>query len=215
MLKVKFPEEEVIKCIKDIQSNVFPNRELFFENSIPVTVWEYPQFLKEDTSYYAIVDPPCKGKQQKAAYIYIYAKKHYKHEFGYIVCKWEGIADNVVDTYLQLNKIISMYNAKVICENNCDSFIQYLIFNKKQDCLIKREELSFLKDNLSIAEYGWKNIRSIQSIVLEKAFDLLKLNDLEHIPDKDILDEILEYYKTEELGSKFFNYMILLTFLRS
>ena len=78
-----------------------------------------------------------------------------------IVAAWCGRFDDINKTHERLRLIIEWYNAWTLVENNISLFIMYMIKERKQNYLVPKNQMLFLKEaqaNKTVyQEYGWKN----------------------------------------------------------
>jgi len=140
-----------------------------------IVVWEKPDKNFEWGTYYASIDPVSEGKtttSDSLCSIFVYKNpievtridsQNTENfiEGDKIVCSWTGRFDDLVKTHERLELIIEWYKAWTIIENNVSLFIQYMIAKKKQQYLVPKNQILFLKDlgsnNNVYQEYGWKN----------------------------------------------------------
>jgi hypothetical protein len=140
-----------------------------------IVVWERPDSEKKFGKYIASIDPVSEGKtitSESLCSIYIYkTATHVKRytdngvetfiEGDKIVAAWCGRFDDINETHKRLRLIIEWYNAWTLVENNISLFIRYMIQERKQKYLIRKNEMVFLKEaqsnNTVYQDYGWKN----------------------------------------------------------
>lgn len=132
-----------------------------------------------------------------------------------IVAAWCGRYDDINKTHEQLEKIIEWYKAWTVVENNISLFIQHMIARKKQQYLVPKQQILFLKDlgsNRTVyQEYGWKNTGTLfKNHLISYAIEFIRENideeldengevisqtlGVERIPDPMLLKEMQAYY---------------------
>ena len=153
----------------------FPIKKNLVDKTGAIVMWEKPDKTISFGTYIASIDPVGVGKtttSDSLVSIYIYKTatqvKRYTEdgvdnfvEGDKIVCSWCGRFDDINDTHHMLLSIIVVYNAWTLVENNISNFIQFMIKEKKQQYLVKKSEMLFLKEvqsnKASFQDYGWRN----------------------------------------------------------
>lgn len=131
-----------------------------------------------------------------------------------IVASWTGRFDDINDTHAYALMLIEKYNAWTLIESNVSLFIQYLILKNKQKYMVPKDQIVFLKElesNKNVyGTYGWKNTGKIFSghllsygiefckeitdqELLPNGNTLKTFYGIERIPDKYLLQEMLQY----------------------
>jgi len=166
-----------------------------------IVVWERPDKDPAWGQYLASIDPVSEGKtttSESLCSIYVYKTatevKRYTEdgienfiEGDKIVAAWCGRFDDINETHKRLRLIIEWYNAWTIVENNISLFILYMIKERKQNYLVPKNQMLFLKEaqaNKNVyQEFGWKNTGTI-----------FKTNLLSHLIEwlKEVVDEDIE-----------------------
>ncbi len=180
-------------------------------------------------TYVASIDPVAEGKtttSDSLCSIYIYKMptyvKRYKEdgtienfvEGDKVVCWWCGRFDDINQTHKRLRLLLEWYKAQAVVENNISLFIRYMIQERKQQYLVPKNQILFLKEiqaNTSVyQEYGWKNtgrifkdhllnylIEFLKEVVEEDIDDLgvikKKYYGIRRIPDIMAMKEMLGY----------------------
>ena len=194
-----------------------------------VLIWERPIKDAPFGTYYASVDPVGEGKtttSESLCSIFVYkstlqiTKKKLDGnvensiESDKIVASWCGRYDDLNKTHELLEKLITLYKAWTIVENNISLFIQHMIHKKKQKFLVPKSQILFLKDlgsnNNVFQEYGWKNTGvlfkthlisyGVQFLTEEIDHDTKENGEIvkttygvERIPDPMLLKEMQQY----------------------
>lgn len=230
---------ELVDLKKDIHGTLLVNR----STKIPIDTWPVSMTMEDKTgsiqvwerpdknatfgTYIASVDPVTVGKSETSdslACIYVYKKaKIVKKqtstgevsfvEGDKIVCAWTGRYDNLDDTFKRISYIIEWYNAYTLVENNVNTFVLYMIKEKKQKYLVPRDQMLFLKEtnaNRSVyREYGYTRTKELWnrmfpmfidwiSEVVDEEFDELgqsvkKYYGIRRIPDIMAIKEMFGY----------------------
>jgi hypothetical protein len=193
-----------------------------------VVVWERPDENAEWGSYYASIDPVSEGKtttSESLCSIYVYktpievTRMTAQGEENFIegdkiVAAWCGRFDDLNRTHERLRLLIEWYGAWTLVENNISLFIQYMIKEKKQQYLVPKNQVVFLKElgaNKTVfSDYGWKNtgrifkdhllnylIEWIKEVVDEDHDEdgtiLKKYHGIQRIPDPMAMVEMEQY----------------------
>lgn len=119
----------------------------------------------------------------------------YKHWFRY---------DDIDDTNEVLSTACEFYNARVMCENNKDSFIQYMRYKKRQKYLAGSKEMVFDKDiedkQTHGREFGVYMTDKLWSKLLDYAINFLsqKLGTIKRAEGDEKKEKIV--YGVERIG---------------
>lgn len=219
----------VAKRSKKLPITQFPVNKKQVDKTGVLVVWERPVKNPEFGLYYASVDPVSEGKtttSDSLCSIFVYKNpvevtretsdglEHFI-EKDKIVAAWCGRYDDINKTHEQLEKIIEWYRAWTVVENNISLFIQHMIARKKQQYLVPKQQILFLKDlgsNRTVyQEYGWKNTGTLfKNHLISYAIEFIRehideeLDDngevmsqtlgIERIPDPMLLKEMQAYY---------------------
>lgn len=140
-----------------------------------IQVWEKPIPNAPPHTYIASVDPISEDKTITSNSLFsIYVMRSYIEKRvvseedveayvmqPQIVACWTGRLENIEKTNEQAMLLAEWYNARIICENNVSTFINYAIKQKQSHRLMTKNELLFLKElnynNTVMQEYGWRN----------------------------------------------------------
>ncbi len=229
-LKLQRDEKGIIANRTDkLPISKFPVDKKQVDKTGALVVWERPTKNPEFGTYYASIDPVSEGKtttSDSLCSIFVYknpvevsreTENGLEHfiEKDKIVAAWCGRYDDINKTHEQLELIIEWYNAWTIVENNISLFIQYMISKRKQEYLVPKQQILFLKDlgsNRSVfQEYGWKNTGTLfKNHLISYAIEFLREDideelDIEgniisttkgatRIPDPMLIKEMLAYY---------------------
>lgn len=167
--------------------SVFPLSPLTKDKSGAVVIFERPiQNLQPLVTYYASVDPVGQGKtltSKSLASIYIYRRLHMVtrvvngieetvEEGDKIVATWCGRYDDIEDTHEEIIKLILLYKAWTLVENNVSLLIDEMKRRNLQKFLVPKKQFQFGTEFQSqtqgqFFEYGWRNTGDIFSRVLE------------------------------------------------
>ena len=179
----------------------FPIKTNLEDKTGSIVVWERPDKNPPFGQYLASIDPVSEGKtttSESLCSIYVYKTatevKRYTEdgvenfiEGDKIVAAWCGRFDDINETHKRLRLIIEWYNAWTIVENNISLFILYMIKERKQNYLVPKNQMLFLKEaqaNKNVyQDFGWKNTGTI-----------FKTNLLSHLIEwlKETVDEDIE-----------------------
>jgi hypothetical protein len=196
-----------------------------------IQIFERPPKNSQFGLHYASIDPVAVGKTTStksliSIYIYRNTQEITKHkasgevehiiEPGRIVACWCGRFDDPGKNHERLLRMLELYNAWAIVENNVSGFIQFMIENHKQKYLVPKNQMAFLKElsaNTNVfQEYGWRNVGRIfyDNLIpyalefLEEHLDEERKPDgeivktkygIERIPDKMLLKEMQAFYE--------------------
>ena len=192
-----------VKRISKAPITQFPVKKNEEDKTGAIVVWERPDKDPEFGTYYASIDPVSEGKtttSDSLCSIYVYktpvnVTRHTEDrvenfvEGDKIVAAWCGRFDDINKTHERLRLIIEWYNAWTIVENNISLFIMYMIKERKQNYLVPKNQMLFLKEaqaNKTVyQDYGWKNTGTLfKSHLLSYLIEWLK-----ETIDEDIDDE--------------------------
>lgn len=220
--------------LKIVPSNKLPITEFPIKMNLAdkegvIVMYERPVVDNQFGLYFGSIDPVATGKTSTSnslCSITIYknrrekkiikadGKIEYVIEKGGVVCTWAGRFDNLDKTHERLENIIEIYKAWTIVENNVSLFIVHMINKKKQQYLVPKDQILFLKELEATTniyqEYGWRNIGDMYEKILmpygiqylkeeidqevDKDGNILKTYyGVERIPDIMILKEMLAY----------------------
>ena len=145
-----------------------------------VVLYERPKENITFGMYYGSVDPVSSGKTTSSnslASVVIYktaqevlkikadGSREIIIEQDKIVASWCGRYDDVYSTNEEMSKLIELYSAWTIVENNISTFIQFMMEKNRQKYLVPKAQISFLKElgtNTNVfQEYGWRNVGRI------------------------------------------------------
>ena len=171
--------EKIIKVKKTTKPPItsFPVDKKMEDKTGSIVIWERPDEGEIPWgTYYGSIDPVSEGKtvtSDSLCSIYIYknpievtrynAEGEMENfvEGDKIVAAWCGRFDDINKTHERLQLIIQWYNAWTIIENNISLFIQHMIFKKRQQYLVPKNQIAFLKEiqanKNSYQDYGWRN----------------------------------------------------------
>lgn len=169
-----------------------------------LVVWERPDKDPPFGQYIASIDPVSEGKtttSESLCSIYVYKTATQVQrtteqgdienfiEGDKIVAAWCGRFDDINETHKRLRLIIQWYNAWTLVENNISLFIMYMIKERKQQYLVPKNQMLFLKEaqaNKTVyQEYGWKNTGTLfKTHLLSYLIEWLK-----EVVDEDIEDD--------------------------
>jgi hypothetical protein len=177
-------ELEIVKSNKQ-PVREFPIKESSKEKEGIIEMWErpfcYPARPELGKYYYASIDPVATGETVSSDSLFsiiihkldVEVTKHGENgaethiEPGKIVCEWTGRFDDLNETNTRAERIVELYGAWTLCENNFTSFITHMMNRKKQYYLIPKKEILFLKElnaNENVfQDYGWKNTGTLFS----------------------------------------------------
>jgi len=181
LIELSFTDEteKIIKVKKTTKPPItsFPVDKKMEDKTGSIVVWERPDEGEIPWgTYYGSIDPVSEGKtvtSDSLCSIYIYKNPievtRYDEngemenfvEGDKIVAAWCGRFDDINKTHKRLQLIIQWYNSWTIIENNISLFIQHMIFKKKQQYLVPKNQIAFLKEvqanKTSYQDYGWRN----------------------------------------------------------
>ena len=169
-----------------------------------LVVWERPDKDPAFGQYIASIDPVSEGKtttSESLCSIYVYKTATQVQrtteqgdienfiEGDKVVAAWCGRFDDINETHKRLRLIIQWYNAWTLVENNISLFIMYMIKERKQQYLVSKNQMLFLKEaqaNKTVyQEYGWKNTGTLfKTHLLSYLIEWLK-----EVVDEDIEDD--------------------------
>lgn len=169
-----------------------------------LVVWERPDKDPPFGQYIASIDPVSEGKtttSESLCSIYVYKTATQVQrtteqgdienfiEGDKVVAAWCGRFDDINETHKRLRLIIQWYNAWTLVENNISLFIMYMIKERKQQYLVPKNQMLFLKEaqaNKTVyQEYGWKNTGTLfKTHLLSYLIEWLK-----EVVDEDIEDD--------------------------
>lgn len=144
-----------------------------------VIIHEFPINNPPQGLYFAAVDPVGQKKtmvinSDSLMSVYIMKGRHAiegEFEEKTFVAEYCGRYDNYEDTYNQVQMLCEFYNARTLVENNSEYYIQWLIKEKKQRLLVKKSELTKLKEVVpmygSLAEYGVNMSPKLKDYLME------------------------------------------------
>lgn len=216
------------KLSNKIPINEFPITMKTVDKTGCLTVWERPDPKAETHTYYASVDPVSEGKtvtSDSLCSIFVYKNPvevtrtdgvttETFIERDKIVASWCGRFDDIKQTHERLELIIEWYRAWTVIENNISLFIQYMISKHKQQFLVPKDQIIFLKDlgaNKNVfQDYGWKNTGTLfKTHLLSYFIEFLKeeldtetkedgtivktVYGIERIPDIMVMEEMQAY----------------------
>lgn len=183
------------------------------------------------TTYYASVDPVGQGKtltSNSLACIYIYRNSHFvsRNVDGYmetslegdeIVCVWTGRYDDINDTHEQIIKIILLYQAWTLCENNVPLLIDEMKTRRLQKYLVPKKQFSFSNEfdsriDTQFYDYGWRNtgtifdkiilnyllkylVENIHEVLDEEGNVKYRIKGVSRVKDIMAIKEMLAYFK--------------------
>lgn len=162
------------------------------------------------------------------ACIYVYRNSHFvsRNVDGYmetslegdeVVCVWTGRYDDINDTHDQIIKIILLYQAWTLCENNVPLLIDEMKIRRLQKYLVPKKQFSFSNEfdsrvDTQFYEYGWRNTGTVfDKIILnyllkylvENIYEVLdengevkyRIKGVSRIKDVMVIKEMLAYFK--------------------
>ena len=181
-IELSYKDDRSIKVSKTtkLPNLDFPMPKAQEDKTGVIQVWERPDEGAEWGTYYGAIDPVAEGKtttSDSLCSIYIYKNPTHVTRYNVdgvvenfiegdkIVATWCGRFDDINKTHERLELIIEWYNAWTIVENNVSLFIQYMILKRKQQYLVPKNQIAFLKEiqaNQNVhSEYGWRNVGRI------------------------------------------------------
>jgi hypothetical protein len=192
-----------VKKISKAPITEFPVKTNAEDKTGAIVVWERPDKDPEFGTYYASIDPVSEGKTTTSdslcsIYVYKTAVNVTRHtedrvenfvEGDKIVAAWCGRFDDINETHKRLRLIIEWYNAWTLVENNISLFILYMIKERKQNYLVPKNQMLFLKEaqaNKTVyQDYGWKNAGTLfKNHLLSHLIEWLKETIDEEIDDE-------------------------------
>lgn len=125
-------------------------------------------------------------------------------EPGKLVAEWCGRFDDINKTHERALNMLEMYGAKAVVEVNVSEFVNYVIFKKKQQYLVPKSQILFLKElganESAFQEYGWKNTGKLfENHLIRYGIEFLK-EELDVITTPDG-KEVKKVYGIERLPS--------------
>lgn len=221
-LKVTITEESYglthnIGCKHDVVED-FPVKKDTLKTGA-VVIDEAPKSNPPFGLYYAGIDTitPIKSTVSKSLQsIYIYKAAHEldgEYTQDTLVAWFAGRADSPYDTYKTTRDLIKYYNARALIENDNRNFIEWMIGQKCQKYMMKRNEIALGKDliarsSIDTSEYGSRT-QNIKTYLIglgiayceeeigvrfnEETGESRTIYGVERIKDKMLLKEMLEY----------------------
>ena len=204
--------EIVVKRSDKAPITVWPVQKTLENKEGVIQVWERPDKDIKWGTYVAAIDPVAEGRtitSESLCSIYVYKLpthvKRYKEdgivenfiEGDKIVACWTGRFDDINQTHKRLRLILEWYKAQAVVENNISLFISYMIEQRKQQYLVSKNQILFLKElqanNTVFQEYGWKNTgRLFKDHLLNYLIEFLKEVVEEEIDDLGVIKK--KYY---------------------
>jgi hypothetical protein len=146
-----------------------------------VVLWEEPIQDASWGTYYAGVDPVRNIKtttSKSLSCIYIY-KRQLQSGTAYIgdeiVACYTGRFDDYDKTNEEIEKLIELYNAQALVENDVTSFIEHMIKKKKQRYLMRKNDLPLIQEyNLNPSSHAVYGITATPS-TKKKLFEMVLL----------------------------------------
>lgn len=189
-----------------------------------IIIYDFPMANPPLGLYFAGVDPVGQKKTMvintdSLMSCYVMKGRHNiegEYEEKVIVAEYCGRYDNYEDTYNQVQMLCEYYNARTLVENNSEYYIQWLITEKKQKLLVKKNELQNLKEIIptygSLAEYGVNMSPNLKNYLMEltisyieqpisksfndKTAEVSNIYGVHSIKDVMLLEEMLKWTTT-------------------
>lgn len=154
------------------------------DNRGAIVIYDFPESGAQHGLYFAGVDPVRDLKTEYSSSLAsCYIVKRSVEKNGYIepekvVASYTGRHDDPEQNHEVICKLIEFYNARALVENDVDTFIRYMMLQKKQKYLISKKEIALLHDlDLNIkthAIYGITGTMAVGNRLLQNVIDYLK-----------------------------------------
>ena len=165
-----------IEKTKRVPISEFPISKSMLDKRGCVIIYERPKPNPKPGQYFASIDPVRTGKTTSTdslASIIVYKATHdidyqlkngsieKRIEQGKVVAVWSGRYDDLNGTHEELSKLVELYNAQTLVENNVSQFTIWMISKHRQKYLVPRKNIVFLKEleanKSAYQQYGWLN----------------------------------------------------------
>jgi hypothetical protein len=161
----------------------FPTKQTADKEGVTI-IYEFPEQNAPHGLYFAGVDPVRDIKTEYSvslASCFIIKRSVEKDGFlepEKVVASYTGRYDDPDRTHETMSRLIQYYNARTLVENDVDSFIRYMMLQKKQKYLISKKELALLHDfDLNVrthAVYGITGTSAVSNRLLQSVINYLK-----------------------------------------